>query len=587
MARIQSSVGLITGIPIAETIDQLIAVSAQPRDQLKTRLAGLQQQQLAINELSALTIAIQLSARKLASPTLFQQAKATSSQENLLAATVTGTPAAGTYQVTPVRTALSHQLISGGVSRLDQALGGGTLALRFGGFTDRGMELDLLNGGAGVERGRIRITDRSGASATIDLRFALTVDDVLRQINANDQINVAAVADGDAIRLIDLTGQGVSNLKVQEVNGGATAADLGLAGIDVAANQALGSDLVRLYHALDIGQLNDRTGLSIRDELDDLEIRFRDGSAPLRINLNRADIVSLGDLIDALNAADPARLRAELGADGNRLVLTDLTADAGGAFSVSSVAGGTLAEDLGLVTAAAGGVLSGQRLWGDLNSPLLRSLQGGRGFGTLGQIALTDRSGAAATVNLANAETLADVLRAINQAGVGIAASVNPVRNGILLQDTTGATSSNLIVSDADATLSATQLGLAVNDAVAEVNSGSLDVQTYHEGLSLASLRQGLGIRLGSFTIVDSTGRSSGVNLRTSGAKTVADVIDLINGLDLAVEARINDSGDGLLLVDTAQGGGTMTVVDVGSGKSAADLGIAGTATTIDRNGTP
>ena len=77
---------------------------------------------------------------------------------DLLSATVTGTPATGTYPFTPVRTAQSHQLISSGVASSDQALGGGSLKFRFGGFTDRGMNLELLNGGAGVERGKIRIT---------------------------------------------------------------------------------------------------------------------------------------------------------------------------------------------------------------------------------------------------------------------------------------------------------------------------------------------------------------------------------------------------------------------------------------------
>ena len=49
-----------------------------------------------------------------------------------------------------------------------------------------------LNGGAGVQRGKIRITDRSGAVATIDLSFARTVDDVLQAINSNEDISVTA-----------------------------------------------------------------------------------------------------------------------------------------------------------------------------------------------------------------------------------------------------------------------------------------------------------------------------------------------------------------------------------------------------------
>ncbi|NLX54088.1 MAG: flagellar filament capping protein FliD [Planctomycetaceae bacterium] len=586
MATFSSSVGLITGINIAETVDQLMSLASRPRDTLATRVAGLQEQQVAVGELTALSIGLQLSVKRLASARVFQQVKTTSSNDTLLAATVTGTPATGTYSFTPVRTAQSHQLISGGVASSDQALGGGAFKLRFGGFLDQGLDLELLNGGAGVERGKIRITDRSGASAVIDLRFAVTVDDVLDRINANDDINVTALADGDAIRLVDETGLAITNLKVQEVNGGSTAADLGLAGIDVAASGATGQDLVRLFNQLEVGQLNDGNGLSIRNELPDLEVRFRDGST-LEVDLTRDDVSTVGDLLDALNAADPDRLQAALSADGKRLVLTDLTADAGGTFAVSSALGGTLAEDLGLTGSATGGVLTGGRLLSGLKSPLLRSLHGGQGLGTLGQISLTDRSGASATVDLAGTETLGDVVERLNASGLGLTVSVNSARNGIVVQDQTGATAGNLVIANADATNTADQLGLTFDGAADSVNSGSLDLQVFHEHMRLDALRNGQGVRTGSFTIVDTMGKTGAVNLRTSTVETVGDVLELINGLGIAVEARINDTGDGILLVDTARGGGTLTVIDTGNGKAAADLGLAGTAQVVDVGGTP
>ena len=70
-------------------------------------------------------------------------------------------------------------------------------------------------------------------------------------------------------------------------------------------------------------------------------------------------------------------------------------------------------------------------------------------------------------------------------------------------------------------------------------------------------------------------------------AQTVGDVIDLINTLDIGVEASINDTGDGLLLRDTAGGSGTMKVADVGNGTAAADLRIAGTGVNVTRQGVP
>jgi flagellar hook-associated protein 2 len=587
MASFQSSVGLVTGLEIGDIVDQLMEIASTSRDRLETRTKALTEQQNALNQLLALTIGTQLASTKLSNTALYEQRTASSSNGDILSGTVTGSAIPGAYQFTPVRMAQNHQLVSGGVASLDDPVGAGTLSLQFGGFADTGMSLATLNGGQGVERGQIRITDRSGASEIIDLRYALSINDVLDEINTSENIRVRAEIAGDAIRLVDVTGQAVTNLSVHEVGGGSTAADLGLADIDVAASQGTGHDLVQMYDALAVSQLNDNTGLSIRDELPDLEIQFRDGSAALQIDLENKDISTVGDLLEALNAADPARLRAELGADGKRLVLTDLTADAGGTFSIASAFGGSLAEDLGLTGTAVGGVLTGDRIMGALQGTLLGSLAGGSGLGTLGQLQITDRSGASATVDLAGAETLNEVIDRINAAGIGVTAGINDARNGLVLRDTTDATTSNLIVANADATNTADALGLAVNAAQSSVDSGSLHLQVFHEGLLLESLNNGSGVRLGSFLITDSNGKSSGVNLRTAEARTVGDVLDLINGLGLAVEARVNDTGDGIMLVDTGSGAETLTVRESGSGTTAADLKLLGEAAVVNLQGTP
>ncbi len=587
MPTIQSSVGLISGLPIADIVDQLMAISEKPRDRLVARMESVQQQQLAISELTALTISIQLAGKRLASESTFLQRTASSSNSELLSARVTGTPAAGTYQFTPVRVAQNHQLVSSGFASLDAPVGAGALAIGSGGFVNAGLDLSLLNDGAGVQRGRIRITDRSGSSAVVDLRFVQTIDDVLAQINNSDGIDVRAVADGDAIRLVDSTGQSISNLSVREVNGGSTAADLGLAGIDVAASEATGTNLVSLYQSLEISQLNDGSGLSIRDELPDLQVQFRDGSA-LEIDLQGGEISNVGDLLETLNAADPARLSAAIASDGVSLVLNDLTTDTGGTFAVTSSGSGTLADDLGLTGAAVGGQLTGSRIVGSLQGPLLASLGGGNGLGTLGQIDLTDRSGASATVDLSGATTLSELVSLLNDAGLGITAEINNAHNGIVLRDTTGASASNLIVANnADGTETADKLGLTVNAGQKSVDSGSLHLQTIHEGTLLSSLHRGQGVELGSILITDSNGKSGGVSLLTSGAKTIGDVLDLINGANLAVEARINDTGDGIVLVDTAHGTGTLNVREAGTRSTAADLGILGAATEVDIEGTP
>jgi flagellar hook-associated protein 2 len=502
----------------------------------------------------------------------------------VLAATVTGSPAQGVYQFTPVRTAQSHQLLSQGVGSLEEPLGGGQLNVGFGAIVNNGIALETLNRGQGVQLGKLRITDRSGASEMVDLRYALTIDDVVGTINSSEQINVVAVADGDTLRLVDLTGRSDSNLIVQEVGLGTTAADLGLGGINVTDSEATGQDILHVHEHMRLSRLNDGTGISLRKGQPDLEVTLRDGGR-LQVDLQPEELRDVGDLLQAINAVDPSRFRAQISADGDRIELLDLTSG-GGTFSVASSAGGSLAEDLGVAGSDTGGLISGRRLLGGLKTSLLTSLGGGRGLGPLGQIALTDRTGHSTNVDLSHAETLDDVVTAINNAGLAIVAGVNSARNGLVLRDSSGAVSSHFIVANADDTMTADLLGIAADSDATVIDGGSLHLQSFHESLSLDRLNFGRGVEPGSFVITDSTGKSSGVNLRSLGAKTVGDLMDAINGLSIGVRAQINATGDGLLLVDVAGGDGTMRVDEAGDANTAADLRILGAARTVDIDGT-
>jgi len=587
MAGIQSSVGLISGLPIQDTVDQLMAISAQPRDRLIARTAAITEEQTAVTTLTARILGVQFAGDALGNTDLFQTMSATSTKTSVLSATVTGTPIQGDYEFTAVRRAQSQQLLSGGLAEKDTALGGGTVTVGFGGFLDATPSLDLLNSGQGVQRGQMRITDRSGESATIDLRYVESIDEVLDAINSASEIDVAAVTDGDAIRLVDSSGSISSNLKVEEVNGGSTAADLGLGSIDVAADEAVGSDLVSLFDNLSVDQLNDGNGVILIDDLADIQVTFRDGSAALEMDLSpdEGESLTVADLLQKLNEADPARLSAAISASGDRIELTDLTTDSGGTFAVSSLYGGTAAEDLGLTGTASGDTFTSGRLLSGLSGPLLSSLNGGAGLDTLGTLSLTDRSGASDTVDLSGAETLADVIDAINGVSVGITASLNDSRSGILLTDTTGASTVNLQISNADASQTAEALGIAADAAVTQVDGGSLKLQTVSETTLLSSLNGGQGIELGVFSITDTSGLTQAVRLDGGDVTTVGDVLDQINLSSVQVEARINDDGDGIVLIDMADGDEAFTVADLSGGTTAVDLHIAGIGADEDVDG--
>ena len=588
MGRIQSAVGVLSGFPIQDTVDKLLVVAGRPRDLLLARTEHLKSEQLAVGQLTSLVLGVQFVIERLGQAAIFNAKTATSDDRDLLSANVTGSgdPVVGSYQFTPVQQAHAHQLISSRFDSLDDLVGEGSLSFRFGGFVDRGISLDELNAGSGIRRGQIRITDRSGTSAVIDLRFVQTVDDVLDTINSNMLVNVTAVTEGDALRLVDNTGQTVSNLLVTEVAGGTTAASLGLGAIDVAASAATGQDVLTLHDATRLASLNDGSGINIRTSLPDLQITFSDGSPTLDIAFGEA--TTLGGVLQAINEADPARLGAQISTDGDRIELLDLTSGAG-TFSASSPVGGTAAENLGLTGSDVGGVITSRRLQAGLNTVLLSNLVGGKGLDGLDVVQLTDRAGGPAVdVDLSSAETLQDVVDQINDAGTGIVARVNDAHSGILLMDTTGG-AGNLIVANGDATNTADRLGIAVDGAQNTVDSGPLNLQVVSRNTTLASLNGGSGVAPRSFVITDSTGERDAVQLNQAGEEitTLGGVIDAINALDVGVLARINDRGDGILLTDTAGGAETLNVREVGPGTAAADLHLVGEAVEVDVDGVP
>jgi flagellar hook-associated protein 2 len=585
MTRIQSSTGLITGIPIQDTVDKLITVASQPKVNLTNRTQDLQNEKLAVQQLSSLLVAFQFESKQLGSEDLFKAQQVTSSNTAALtaASSTTGTPAAGNYLFTPVQTASAQQLLSQSFGTGD-AIGAGSFAFGVGGFVDKGIGLDQLNGGDGVPRGNFRITDRSGQTAVIDLSYARTVDDVLDAINGNTSINVTAVTDGDKLTLIDNTG-GSGNLKVQEVAGGKTASGLGLAGIDTNSASATGSDIFTLFAGTSLSQLNDGNGVQLRAG-NDLSITLADGST---VGIDLGNAKTLKDVLTAINAASPTKVSAEIGSDGNRLKLTDLTSGAG-TISVANVGSGAAADDLGLTTAASANTITGSRLVSGLRDTLVSSLKGGQGLGTLGQVNITNRHNITSNVDLSGAETIGDIVNAINDQAAGVKAAVNSAHNGIVLTDTTGETASNFIVADGDANSTATALGIVSNSSSTKVNSGPLNRQQVSRATLLSSLKGGTGIDVGDFKITDSKGVLGAVDLNKVGdvATTVGDVIDRINSLSgVGVQARINDRGDGIELIDTAGGTGKLSTSEVGHGTTAADLRLLGTAKTVTIEGTP
>ncbi|MEM6654232.1 MAG: flagellar filament capping protein FliD [Planctomycetota bacterium] len=592
MSSIQTNVGLITGIPIQDTVDQLIEISSIPRNNLITRTQGLQSEQAAVDQLSSLVLGLQVSLSSFSSTSTFGARSALSSNSSAVAASVSsgGSPAIGSYQFTPLQSASAHQLVSGSFADISDAVGDGTLKFRFGGQVDKGISLADLNDGAGVAAGSIKITDASGATAIVDLRAAQNVDDVLLAINSATSVNVTATTDGDQFVLTDNSG-GSGSLVVQDVGLGTTAADLGLVGSS-SSGTLTGADAYRLSDATRLDSLNDGGGVRITDDLTDiadLTITLSDGT---QADIDLSGSTTLGDVIDAINAATDtdgatigSNLSAAISGDGNRITITDGSGGTGN-LVIADGALGSAATDLGIVADTAATSVTGSRLVSGLQDTLVASLNGGQGY-TLGDIQITDSGGGSpVTVSLGSAETLGEIVDAINNAsGLDVTAAINSNRSGIVITDDAGGT---LTVVNGSSGTTADDLGITTSSG-SSVDSGSLNRQTISEATLLSDFNGGQGVALGDFRITDSAGTSYAIDLNTSGdeAETIGDVIDRINAAagNTTVTASLNATGDGILLTDTAGGSGTLTVAEVGNGTAAADLNLVGASTTTNGSG--
>ncbi len=690
MGTVSSGIGLISGLNIQQLVDSLIATRSRPVDLLKSRIQQGTAVRTAYLDLSARLLALKSTFSKLNSTDAFRAAEATSSNENTLTATAGTSATPGSYVFTVRSLAASQQLISSGFASRDASfLTPGRLTFeRNDARLDRGTALGSLNGGAGVRTGKIRITDRAGGSAQIDLTTAQSVSDVLTAINGQSTAAVRATVEGDRIVLTDQTGAAAGSVVVEDLGGGSAALDLGIRGSS-ATGRLEGGDVVRLSATTQLTALRDGNGIRVHGVSDDFRVTLADGSAvdvnlsgKLRNDLSLAGLnggggvpagkilaknragqtaeidlagaQTVGDVVNAIQGAglnltvtivgakfvvtdgstgdgtlsfaevgngttatalglttaaignsltgrdvyrvatigdalreinldsqNAGRLSAEISPDGDRIRLIDQTSGAG-AISVSALSDSSAASDLGLLRDGSGGAIVSGRLNSGLNSVLLRSLNGGSGVGS-GVIQITDRTGASANVDLTGAETLDDVIRGINSAGVGVVARVSASGLGIEVADTSGGTA-NLKIADVSGEL-ARGLGITVDAAVGQVSKANLQRQYVSESTRLDSFRSSIAFSRGKFRITDSTGASAVVDLTQGDEKTIGAVIAEVNSRGIGVRASINANGDGLLLTDTAGGSALMTVSEEG-GSTAKSLGILGSAatgtTTID-----
>jgi len=592
MSGITSSTGIFSGIDSGKIIDQLIAVESRPKQLAQQRVLQLQQQQAAFLDINSKLSAVKTAASNFRLNKTFQSAAATSSNTDVLNATANAGAAPGTYQFLVDRLVSTQQALSRGFVDTTSGLNAGSFTFESAqARLDRDTSLSELNGGAGVTRGSITISEAGGGTATIDLSKAGTVSEVVDAINSATDVGVTASLDGGRFVIKSKSG---AALTIGNAGAAKTAESLGIKTSSASAT-VTGSTVYTLSANTALNSLNDGNGVFSNSQGGNGRYDFQivvGGTTTVNVNLGavyssdgkvtEAAPTTLGGVLTRINSALKTALgdenfKASISADGTSLTLSD---SSGRSFEVkenATVAGSTSARDLGLTTSGpVTGTLAGKHILSGLNSTLARSLNGGAGI-TGGAVSVTARDGTVSTVNIDANSSLSDVIAAFaRDTGGKVVATLNKHGTGLQLTDTTSGTG-NLIVAGATAT--SLQVATATGGvASSSLEGGNLQHQYVTSGSTLASYRNGQGVGTGSFKITDSTGKTADVNI-TDSIKTLDDVILAVNAAGTRVKARINDKGDGLLLYEDASGGGTIKIKAADTtGSVAANLKIAGEA---------
>ncbi len=587
MSGISSGVGLATRLNITEIVDALIGVQKNALVRLANRASAFEATEGGIKTLEANLLTLNSAVQKLNLKSTFETLKATSSDSSQFSVAANSTATSGSYQLQGLRKSSNHQVISKGFADSDTTPIGTatTITLSNNGKLNEPKLLEELNNGLGVQRGSIRITDRDGQTEVIDLTKTVTIDDVVDEINKSATSIVASIED-DHLVFTD-TGSGTGTLKVSEVAGGQTAADLGILK-SVVASTFDGDTVYRVTSNFNLSQINDGNGITTVVGSDDFQIIAADAST-FDVNLDTAQTV--GDVVDLINnnSSNGGKVTAAIDVNG-KLVLTDNTVGAS-TFEVTALNGSLTARELGIQTAAPGGTISGT-LSGGLDSVLLRSLNGGVSSGgtplNAGQVNLIDGAGGNTTIDFSSAETLNDVINLINANGsIQIEASLNDTKTGIQIKDTSASSGTSIEIQDVTGNLAGfLKIDAVLGDSKHTVDSGSLDLRYINQKTSLSTYaKNGKAVPTGSIRITDRTGVSFNVSLTDKETtKTVGDVLTKINEAAATagaqINARLNDTGDGFIVESTGGSSFDVKVEEVSGGTVAASLGIKGSGTT-------
>ncbi len=608
MGGITTGVGLISGIDTASLIEQLIAVESRPRLQMQARVARLQAEQGAFSQIASKLSALKSVAANLSEASTFNGANATSSLPNILGVTASKTAQPGSYTFIVKQLVKNSQKISQGfatsnvtpvgVTNLSVELGRSGLASN--------TDLERLNGGAGVDRGKIRITDAAGGEADIDLNDAVSLNEVISRINAATDVDVTAGVSGDRLVITD-NSSGGGTFEISDLNGSTMAADLGVATADngagdndATAGVILGAVVNTVGGSTAVKSLNGGLGVGVKSGVYDL--RFTVGGDTFEVDLGpQRPPIDADTLLSELNNGTGVKINPTSENPDFQVWTSDLDPDDDEPYEISLAGAETVQDVINRVSSQTDGKVT---LAVNANGDGFVATDGSggsttefrfEGAGPNGEETLNDLGLNAADendddviegeqitmpVSVSSTQTLQEVIDRINDAedttgaaNAGrISAAINAAGDGLEITTNTGldftvAGGPGLAVGDN----AAADLGIE-GASVAAVLTGGRLIETLNSSL-VRNLNGGSGLT-GTATFQDRDGDSFAIDLTTLTSESTDGYLDEINTLlganSVDITVGLSSAGTGLAATDASGGSGNLII----SGDGADSLGL-------------
>ncbi len=532
--------GIISGLDTTEIIEGLLQLERAPIQRLEQRRDQATERITAFQNLNARLLSFRVSAQRLTQSATFQGRTVSSSDTNILNATVTSSALTGAHTIKVSKLAAAHQISSRSYTDSNNELG---------------LSGDILVGGRAIN---IETTDDLSEIAT-----------KINNAGAGVRASVVRVADDDFRLSIRRIETGSTTISLADANGSNVLASLEL----VTGTESLKD--ASATTAKSDGFTDDETAIGTLLNLTSPQsgnVSF-DDTAPFSINIDLSTD-SLQDIVDKFNAAKGASSLSmtivEEDIDGETVQRLQVTDGAGVALTDFTDQNNVL-ETLGFLAPTIKNEIQAASD-ADLT---VDGLQIFRSTNTINDI-LTG-----VTLYLTGEDTNKTVTLSVMQSDSAATDAIqrfvndyNSVIDFIKQNASYNSETETAGILLGDSTVLGTQSRLfsLIGSSVPTLPTSAL-----------ADLNNGSGVRAGSIKITDRAGNTATINL--ASASTVQDVLTAINNQSgIEVTTSVNGAGTALVLTDTSGGTGSLKIEEAG-GYTATDLGILGEASSNVFNG--